>query len=254
MIDLHCHILPGIDDGSDTVEDSLEMARKAVSQGITHILCTPHHQNGIYINPKYKVIERVADLQRIFDQENIPIQLFEGQEIRLYENLIRDIRRDEILFCDMLDRYLLIEFPTNRIPDEAHIVLQELIDIGKHPIIVHPERNGGFIEDPNLLIPFLQMGCLAQLTAPSILGMFGKKIQRTAKLMVKHNLVQTIASDAHGVHKRDFFLEEAYDFVASYYGEEKSEFFHRITKSIFNGESVEAFPYSEISKIEQLFR
>ena len=84
MIDLHCHILPGVDDGAQTIEDSLDMARYAVKQGITHILCTPHHNNGKYINPKNEIIERVALLQERFDQEQIPITLLEGQEVHSF--------------------------------------------------------------------------------------------------------------------------------------------------------------------------
>lgn len=85
----------------------------------------------------------------------------------------------------------------------------ELLELGKTPVIVHPERNAHFREDPNHLLPFLDMGCLAQITAPSYVGVFGKDIQKTAKTMVKHNLVQMAASDAHGVSKRTFYLKSA---------------------------------------------
>ena len=79
MIDLHCHILPGVDDGADTLADSIAMAEKAISQGITHILCTPHHNNGKYVNPKAAVIDKVTELQAELDRRNLPLTLLEGQ-------------------------------------------------------------------------------------------------------------------------------------------------------------------------------
>lgn len=92
MIDLHCHILPGIDDGADTLTDSIDMAEKAVRQGITHILCTPHHNNGKYVNPKVEVIEKVAVLQAELDRRNLPLTLLEGQEVRITGDLIEEIQ------------------------------------------------------------------------------------------------------------------------------------------------------------------
>ena len=93
MIDLHSHILPGVDDGAQTLEDSLEMARKAISQGITHLMCTPHHNNGKYNNPAEKVIQGVADLQKELDQRGLELTLLEGQEVRLTEFLLSAIKR-----------------------------------------------------------------------------------------------------------------------------------------------------------------
>ena len=82
LVDIHCHILPGIDDGAQTIEDSIAMAEVAVSEGITHILCTPHHNNGVYMNKKDQVIPRVAELQAVLDEKEIPLTLYEGQEVR----------------------------------------------------------------------------------------------------------------------------------------------------------------------------
>ena len=96
MIDLHCHILPGVDDGAQTIEDSLDMARYAVKQGITHILCTPHHNNGKYINPKSEIIEKVAKLQDVLDEHQIPLTVLEGQEVRLTTLLMDDLAKDRL--------------------------------------------------------------------------------------------------------------------------------------------------------------
>ena len=116
MIDLHCHILPGIDDGAEDLEASIAMAEKAISQGITHILCTPHHNNGKYRNPKFTVISLVSFLQSELDKRQLPLTVLEGQEVRITGDLIEDIQQDNILFTDLGDTYILIEFPTMEVP------------------------------------------------------------------------------------------------------------------------------------------
>lgn len=246
MIDLHSHILPGLDDGAQNMEDSLNLARKAVSQGITHLLCTPHHYNGKYVNHKYDVIEAVAKLQKELDLRKIPLTLFEGQEVRVNGDLINEIDADDILFCDVKDQYLLIEFPTAEAPSYALRLLEELRSRGITPIIVHPERNGTFRDDPNKLIDYLDIGCLAQLTAPSIIGVFGKNIQKTAEQMIDHGLIQMVASDAHHIQKRTFYMKEAFRRISKIYGKDISDNYETVARSIINGDSVVVPAYSKI--------
>lgn len=248
MIDLHCHILPGIDDGAKTLQDSLAMAKMAVNQGITHILCTPHHNNGRYTNLPEVVISQVAILQKALDEQGIALSLFEGQEVRINGDLVAQIQNKEILFADLSNRYILIEFPTAEIPLYAETVMFELLSSGKIPIIVHPERNYKFIENPNRLIPFLEMGVLTQLTAPSYVGIFGKKIEKTAKLMVSHNMIHMMASDAHNVEKRGFFMKEAYTAIAKDCGGEVVSFMQQTARNIMNGEDTKTFEFEEIKK------
>jgi len=248
MIDLHCHILPGIDDGAENLEASIAMAEKAISQGITHILCTPHHNNGKYRNPKSNVISLVSSLQAEIDQRQLPITLLEGQEVRITGDLIDDIQQDNVLFTDLDDTYILIEFPTMEVPTYTECMFFELLQMGKIPVIVHPERNAHFRKDPNNLIPFLDMGCLSQLTAPSYVGTFGKDIQRTARIMVEHNLVQMVASDAHGVKKRTFYMKEAYQQIAKDFGVDKVTKMQQVAKDLLNGDSIEYAGYIQVKK------
>lgn len=248
MIDLHCHILPGIDDGAKTIQDSLAMAQMAVDQGITHILCTPHHNNGQYTNPPEVVISQVATLQKALDDQGIALSLFEGQEVRISGDLLTQIKKNDILFADLSNRYILIELPTAEIPLYAETVMFELLSQGKIPIIVHPERNAKFIEDPNRLIPFLQMGVLTQLTAPSYVGVFGKKIEKTAKLMLAHNMIHMMASDAHNIEKRGFFMKEAYTAIEKDQGSETVSFMKQTARNIMNGEDTEISEFEEIKK------
>lgn len=248
MLDLHCHILPGIDDGAEDIDASLAMAEKAISQGITHILCTPHHNNGKYVNPKEFVIQQVTNLQAELDKRNLSLTLFEGQEVRITGDLLEEIEQNRILFADVTNTYLLIEFPTMDVPAYTEQLFFDLRAKGYVPIIVHPERNAKFREDPNRLIPFLEMGCLAQLTAPSYVGIFGKNIQKTARQMVEHRLVQMVASDAHGVHKRNFYLKEAFEAIEQDFGRDYVNQMEQVAKDVLNGDAVTFPEYREIKK------
>ncbi len=248
LVDIHCHILPGVDDGAQTLEASLEMARVAVSEGITHILCTPHHNNGVYLNPKNEVIVKVADLQDELDKAEIPLTLFEGQEVRLSPDLLRRISQNEILFTDLEDTYILIEFPSMEVPMYAHRALFELCTNGYTPIIVHPERNAQLMKNPNLMIPFIEMGCLAQVTCGSYIGQFGKEIQKVAKAMIEHNLVHMLASDAHNTKGRSFHTQAAYDKLEKEFGLEKRESYQQTVKDVVNGDKTIKPPPTEYKK------
>lgn len=246
MIDLHSHILPGADDGAQTLEDSLEMARKAISQGITHLMCTPHHNNGKYNNPADKIIQDVASLQAELDKRGLDLTLLEGQEVRLTEFLLTAIQRDEILFTDLDNTYLLIEFPTNEVPIYAEQVFYQLLNRGQVPVIVHPERNAVFREEPNRLVSFLEMGTLTQLTAPSIVGIFGSDIQQTARQMLEHNMLYMVASDAHNLRHRTFLMKEAYKEIEKIGGKEIVEAMQQMAKDLVNGDPVVRLKYQAI--------
>lgn len=238
MIDLHSHILPGVDDGAQTLEDSLEMAKKAISQGITHLMCTPHHNNGKYNNPADQIIRDVVALQNELDQRGLDLTLLEGQEVRLTELLLTAIKREEILFTDLDNTYLLIEFPTNEIPIYAEQMFYRLLNQGHVPVIVHPERNAVFREEPNRLVSFLEMGTLTQLTAPSIVGIFGSEIQKTARLMLEHQMLYMVASDAHNLRHRTFLMKEAYEEIEKIGGREMVAAMQQMAKDLVNGDSV----------------
>lgn len=246
MIDLHSHILPGVDDGAQTLEDSLEMARKAISQGITHLMCTPHHNNGKYNNPADKIIREVANLQEELDKRELELTLLEGQEVRLTELLLTAIQREEILFTDLDNTYLLIEFPTNEVPIYAEQVFYQLLNKGQVPVIVHPERNAVFREEPNRLVSFLEMGTLTQLTAPSIVGIFGNDIQQTARQMLEHNMLYMVASDAHNLRHRTFLMKEAYKEIEKIGGKEMVEAMQQMAKDLVNGDPVTRPKYQAI--------
>lgn len=248
MLDLHCHILPGIDDGAQTLDDSIQMAELAVKEGITHILATPHHQKRNWINEKKEVIQRVRDLQAELDERHIDLTIFPGQEVSIYGELLRDIEENKILFTDEAHNYVLIEFPTSGIPTYAERLFYDLQSHGKTPVIVHPERNHQILEHPNRLKNFIDKGALAHLTAASYTGGFGKKIERLSKQLIEANLVHFIASDAHNITNRAFYMKDAYDLLAKEYGRGKRNSFHQTTRDLLNGDPVIAPDTHSIKK------
>lgn len=252
MIDLHCHILAGVDDGAKTIEDSLNMARLAVEQGITHVLATPHHKNRNWNNEKEKVVKLVKELQKEIDDHNIPLTIFPGQEVRIYGEILQDIKEDKILFIDEQRQYLLIEFPTSNIPTYTERLFYDLLSEGITPIVVHPERNREILEHPNRLKTLIDKGALAQLTAASYTGGFGKQIQKLSEQLVEANLVHFIASDAHNIGNRAFHMEEASDKLRKEFGKSKVNEFSQVTKDLVNGEVVVA-PTASLIKKKKFF-
>lgn len=238
MLDLHCHILPGIDDGAKTMEESLEMARMAEEEGITHILATPHHMNRSWMNEKKDVLKLVEQVQAEIDREGISLKLFPGQEIRIYGEILSDFEKDTLLFTDELEQYLLIEFPTASIPNYTERLFYEMQTNGKTPVIVHPERNRAIQEDHKQLKHLVEHGALAQLTAASYTGGFGKHIQKLSKQLVEANMVHFIASDAHNTNNRAFHMKEARAMILKDFGRSKWHEFEQTTKDLINGDPV----------------
>lgn len=219
MIDIHCHILPGVDDGAKTEEDSIAMARGAVAQGIDTIIATPHHRNEKYDNERDIIIQHVAILNELLDKENIPLTLLAGQETRINGDMIEEINNGKILPLHDT-KYLFIEFPSGSVPRYAQQMLFDIQVAGYTPIIVHPERNRELIEHPSKLYEFVREGALTQVTAASLIGKFGKNIQKFSNQLIEANLTHFLASDAHNTTTRGFCLDKAYRYLKDNYGSE----------------------------------
>jgi len=212
MIDIHCHILPGLDDGPVTNEDSLDMAKAAVKEGIRTIIATPHHRNNKYENKKEQILKNVSKLNDLLKKENIPLEILPGQENRIYGEILEDYRKGDILTLSNT-QYLFIEFPTSSVPRYAERLLYDIQVEGITPIIVHPERNKEILDNPDLLYNFVKKGTLTQVTAASVTGYFGKNIQKFSRQLIEANLTHFIASDSHNTHNRSFKLNEAYNYI-----------------------------------------
>jgi protein-tyrosine phosphatase len=238
MIDIHSHILPGIDDGAENIEQAIEMAEAAVAEGITHLFATPHHRNGRYENEKYAVMDHVDLLNSELVRRNIPLHILPGQEIRLYKELIDDLDRDVFIPLHHELKYLLIEFPSSNVPAYAAEILYELSLRNYKPIIVHPERNSEIIENPDILYDLIITGALTQITASSVVGNFGKKIMNFSHELLKANMAHFIASDVHNTTHRRFHLNKAYETIQKQYGIDMRYYLQENAEMVKKGESI----------------
>jgi len=217
MIDLHCHMLPGIDDGPKNMEQSLAMARYAVDHGIERCVLTPHIQPGWYDND-YKIIAAVYEnFKAELSREGIPLQIGMAAEVRVCGELPIMISQNKIPFLGEWQgkRVILLEFPHENVPVGVDKLVDWLIAKDILPLIAHPERNQAIMKQPNKIDQFLDKGCLLQLTADSITGLFGDESQKCALRYIKQDVAFIIASDAHNLHKRKPNLQEAKDFLLS---------------------------------------
>ncbi|WP_110927022.1 tyrosine-protein phosphatase [Bacillus massiliglaciei] len=218
MIDIHSHILPAIDDGAQSLEDSLAMAKEAVREGIRAIIATPHHKNGKYENTKSSILQRTEQLNQFLKDEQVDLKILPGQEPRIFGDLIEDYRKGEVATLNNGGLYLFVELPSNHVPRYTKQLLFDIQSERLTPIIVHPERNTELKENPDLLYEFVKNGTLTQLTAASISGRFGKNIQKFSHQMIEANLAHFVASDAHNITSRSFKLNEAYDVIEKKFG------------------------------------
>lgn len=239
LVDIHCHILPGVDDGSKNMETSLKLARDAVKDGVTHTLLTPHHLNGRYLNHKQDIIKLTDQFQKRLEEDGIPLTVFPCQEVRLSGKIPDALDNDDILFCDETGKYMLLELPSEDVPAYTKNMIFEIQQRGITPIIVHPERNNRILQDPQVLQGLLEQECLVQITASSYTGLFGKKIEDLSRELIAAGQGCTFASDAHDLPRRQYQLSEAYDKMSQEFGEELSQSWQDNARKIINGDQVE---------------
>lgn len=224
VIDIHTHILPGLDDGAANERDAMDMARAASAEGITTIVATPHHANGKYTNLAPEVRYYVEGLNVRLAQEEIPVTIAAGQEIRVHDDLLDAWHRGELLSVAG-SRYVLLEMPSSRIPQGMSDLIHELIVMNLRPIIAHPERNAEVVQHPERLEELIELGAYGQVTTHSLLGSFGKKIEQAAWRLMKQGCIHIVSSDAHHVERRGFRMREAYASVDRIMGGEWSRYF-----------------------------
>lgn len=199
MIDLHTHILPGIDDGAPSLEESLVMADMAVSSGVNTIVATSHGcSNNVNTQRYWDAYQQLKDA---LEERHIPLKLISGMEIFLTEDALKAIENKSLLSINNT-KYLLVEFDFEEEAWVAEYYLQMLKEAGYHPIIAHPERYHFMQRDPSLAYYWVQQDYVLQANKDSILGRFGTGCQRLVIELLNHNLIQVVASDAHGIRRR----------------------------------------------------
>ncbi|OBR89877.1 tyrosine-protein phosphatase YwqE [Clostridium ragsdalei P11] len=201
MIDIHSHILPGIDDGSKSMEDTMNMLRLTEEDGVETIAATPHFYKGYYENSYKDVLELVDKVRNEAKQENICVNIVSAQEVFLDRHTVENFKSGEI-GCIEGTNYMLVELPMMNVPKNALDIIYELEIRGVHPILAHPERYKYIIDTPSKINEFMNEKCLLQVNTGSVLGLFGKKVKKTAELLIESGVCSFIASDAHSTGGR----------------------------------------------------
>jgi protein-tyrosine phosphatase len=221
MIDLHCHLLHGVDDGPDTLEESLALCRIAVADGITRAVVTPHIHPGRWDNTCLSAGRACEDLQRELDREGIALQLGFAAEVRLTDAIPEQVARGEIPFYGEADGYriMLLEFPHSHVIPGSEELVGWLLERGIRPMIAHPERNRQVMRDPSRIQPFIEQGCWLQVTAGSVTGQFGEQCRSIARQLLEQGVVKVLASDGHNARMRPPVLKSVFDHMVREYGE-----------------------------------
>lgn len=223
LADLHCHILPGVDDGSDCIETSLEMLELSAESGVTDLVCTPHCIPGYYENYKGEKLNAKFDkLKQAAKDAGIPVNLHLGMEVYGHGNTFQDIKNDRL--CTIAgSKYMLVEFNFGERIDVVQNVIDDIADAGFIPVIAHPERYKFVAARPALLYDWADRGFPLQSNKDSINGKFGRLVYEIVMDMLSDRLVSAVASDAHSSLTRTPYLGYAYNAVEENFGKKYAE-------------------------------
>jgi len=240
MIDLHSHILCGLDDGAQLLEESIEMCRMSYHDGIRTIVATPHILDGIYENDRSTILPKVQELNAALKKSAFPgpcsaeqtslghidasdaLEILPGADVHFSSDILHRYEEGEIVTVNDQGRYLMVEFESQGIPYMAEKALFQMLTKGIVPIISHPERNMEIGKEPRRYYEMIRMGCLGQVTAMSLTGEFGPKVMKVAEKLLAHRLIHIIASDAHSVRRRPPLLSSGVKAAEKIVGEEEA--------------------------------
>ncbi len=224
MIDLHSHILPGLDDGAQNLEESLEMARMAEKYGIEKIVATPHLFREGLIHEELGIIERKRDeLSQVLWEKHVGVEVLAGAEVHISHNLIQEIRQNKRYLTLNKSSYMFVEFPSDHVFAGVRNLFFEVMSEGITPIIAHPERNSVFVKNPSLLYELIEMGALSQANGGSFSGLYGKRVEEAVLHFLELNLIHFIASDCHNSRTLAPWLSEAVMKAEMIIGKEKAQ-------------------------------
>jgi protein-tyrosine phosphatase len=225
MIDTHSHLLPGIDDGPGTEEETLRMCRIAEEDGIAVVVATPHAFDGRFTNEPENIRAMVADVNRTLAAEGIGVHVLPGMEVRVFADIPEALEAGRILPLSS-GRYILLEFHPSQLPAGFENLAKRLSQVGYGIILAHPEKNLAIQRNPEYLFKLLRNSepgdLLVQVTAGSLTGRNGFRASRTAKILLNHHLVHLLATDAHSAERRGPRLAEAFARAVDVVGKEKA--------------------------------
>lgn len=239
MIDIHAHVLSGLDDGAESPEVSLEMARKSREDGVTHLFATPHVMDEEFSVLKERIEDGVARLKSSLMGESISIELLPGAEVHISSTLLDRPESLRHLTLGFNGKYVLLELPLQEMPRFTHELVFKLLLKGLSPILAHPERNMNIMERPEKLLELVERGALVQMNAGSIMGKYGESVKNTAELLLRNGIVHFIASDAHSAGSRPPGLSSALRRARELIGEDAKALVEENPSAVLNGETLE---------------
>jgi protein-tyrosine phosphatase len=222
MIDLHCHMLPGIDDGAPDLDTALAMARISVADGIGTIACTPHIYAGLYENTGVSIGQAVEEFRGHLETEGIGLQLTYGADVHIAPDLLAGLRSGRIP-CLHASRYFLLEPPHYVLPPRLEESVFELVAAGYVPVITHPERLQWVEHHCDLLHRLVRAGAWMQVTAGSLTGRFGSAARYWGEYLLAEGLTHLLATDAHGIESRPPLLAEGREVAERWLGGEEAD-------------------------------
>jgi protein-tyrosine phosphatase len=228
MIDIHAHILPGVDDGAKNLEQSLEMARMAVKDGIRTMVATPHLFKGrifdlSQLNSKEMISQHVAQLRQKLSEETIPLEVIPGCDFPLGFETLKLLDEGQAMTINDANRYLLLELPSTSLPPAIDEICFHLQSKGLTPIITHPERHLIIQEMPHKLKRLIDLGCIVQMTGNSLTGSFGRRVKKISHQLIKFGYIHLLATDAHNLETRPPLLSEAVTELSRLVGESRAQ-------------------------------
>jgi protein-tyrosine phosphatase len=240
VIDIHTHILPGVDDGVRTEDDAVEFARVAAEDGVRTIVATPHCRNGFYVNHREDVIAMTASLRERLARESVEVELVPGAEVHLCPDLVERVRDGRAPTLGDNGKTLLLELSLTQYPVGLENLIFQLKLAGILPIFAHPERIRYFEDDIRHYEAVVRLGAYGQITTGSLLGTFGRKTQEFSHELVSKGLIHVVASDAHNVRGRPPILSEAVEALAALVGEDLAlKMADEIPRALLRGEDLE---------------
>ncbi|MEZ6089125.1 MAG: CpsB/CapC family capsule biosynthesis tyrosine phosphatase [Pirellulaceae bacterium] len=222
FIDIHCHLLPGIDDGARDWDESLAMARIAVQDGIRCAVLTPHQLGQYSLTTGVEIRNLTNEFQQRLIEQDIPLAVRPGADVRIDLDMIQRLASGDCVSLADQRKHVLLELPHELyLPLEP--VLTNLKKLGMTGILSHPERNEGILKRPELIPPLVEAGCLMQITADSLTGVFGAAPKKMSEWLLENGLVHFIASDAHGTRRRKPLMRRSFERACELVGERYAE-------------------------------
>jgi len=241
MVDLHCHILPGLDDGPATMEESVAMAESAIADGITHIVATPHSSNEYFFD--FIHVRQLRD--ELQAKVGNRLKIATGCDFHLNPENLGALRKDPRQYCINQRYFLLVEFNEYSIPPAMDQTLHEIQLAGVQPVITHPERNGILRAHSERLKKWARQGCFAQVTGGALTGGFGAGARQDALRWIGEGLIHFVSSDAHNTRSRPLRLQPAYDVIVDRFGQEKA-------RALFLENPLAAFEGRELPHVPEI--